>query len=126
MMTAMVLALLASQSNELSRVQLLRSLHTIAYVSPAICAGSDQVAVQVFNVSGGDRTNVRATDFGEVEITVLGRSPAGDLVADIPIIIEGNLNHGEDSIRCLTSAARKAGATAFAVSIGTATYRFAD
>lgn len=40
MMTAMVLALLASQSNELSRVQLLRSLHTIAYVSPAICAGS--------------------------------------------------------------------------------------
>ena len=111
---------------EMGRVQMLRSLHIIAYVSPMICTGDDKIAVQTFNVSGGGRTNVPAADFGELQISITGKTAGGEIIRDPSTTIEGHLDHGEDSIRCITSAARRAGASEFTVALDGATYRLTD
>lgn len=127
MITAMVLALLASQSEPtMGRVQLMRSLHAIAYVSPNICAGSDKIAIQIWNVSGDNRTNVPAADFGKLEVTVIGIMGGGEVRADPTLTLEGNLDHDVDSIRCVSSPSRVAGASAFVVSLEGGSYRLVD
>ncbi len=129
-MIAVIVSTLLLASNqaapEMGRVQMLRSLHVIAYVSPMICTGEDKIAIQTFNVSGGARTNVPAADFGELQITVSGKTKDGEVFRDPSETIEGHLAHGEDSIRCVTSAARRAGASDFTVSIDGASYRLVD
>jgi len=128
-MIALALAAMISGQaapTDVGRVQLLRSLHVIAYLSPNICTGADQIAIQTFNVGGTDRSMSPAVDFGEVEITVYGKRRAGnDVTPDQTITIDGSMASGEDAIRCVSSAARRAGATLFTVGIGEATYRLA-
>lgn len=129
-MIAVIVSTLLLASNqaapEMGRVQMLRSLHVIAYVSPMICTGEDKIAIQTFNVSGGARTNVPVADFGELQITVSGKTKDGEVFRDPSETIKGHLAHGEDSIRCVTSAARRAGASDFTVSIDGASYRLVD
>ncbi|MFZ4166508.1 hypothetical protein [Brevundimonas sp. NPDC058933] len=126
MLAAALLITSAQTAPEMGRVQMLRSLHIIAYVSPMLCTGDDEIAVQTFNVSGGARTNVPAADFGELQITITGKTADGEIIRDHPTTIEGRLAHGEDSIRCVTSAARRAGASDFTVAIDSGSYRFVD
>ncbi len=116
-----------AEERPFGRPDLLRAIHANAYLSPGICPGADQVAVQVFNVSDNDRTGVMPVDFGAIEIILHGRSSDIDrLMSDAPQTITGNLTSGEDSIRCVESSARRAGATRFTVEIAGATFRLRD
>lgn len=124
---AMAVALLANQSTPgMGRVQLMRSLHTLAYVSPNICAGEDKIAVQIFNVSGGDRTNVTAVDFRDLDIMVIGIMDDGSVRADPKITLEGSLDHDMDSIRCVSSPSRASGAKEFTVRLIGGAYDIAE
>lgn len=124
--TVLILATVQAPPEPMGRVQLLRSLHALAYVSPIICPGEDQIAIQIFNTSGGNRTNVPAADFVQVEVAIFGRTRSGEIVVDEIITIDGHLRHNVDSIRCVSSAAKRAGVIRFVISLENATYRIPD
>jgi hypothetical protein len=120
------LALASQPVQEMGPINLARSLHAIAFVSPALCGGEDQIALQVWNLSGGGRTDVAAADFGELELTIIATMPNGSIQADPAITIERHLGHNQDSVRCVSSPARLAGATTFTVRLDGGSYRYVD
>lgn len=125
MIAAFTLGLTLAQA-EMGRVQLDRSFHAIAFSAPAICGGHDEVALQVWNLSGSGRTDVASVDFRELELRIVGFMPNGSTEADPITTISGNLGHNEDSVRCVSSAAKAAGAARFVVSLEGGSYRFVD
>lgn len=107
------LALAGQPTQEMGPINLTRSLHAIAFVAPALCAGDDEIALQIWNLSGSGRTNVASADFGELALTIIATMPNGSIQADPGMTVEGHLSHNEDSVRCVSSRAKLAGATKF-------------
>lgn len=123
---AIGLGLATQPFQEMGPINLARSLHAIAFVSPALCAGDDKIALQIWNLSGSGRTDVRSADFGELELTIIATMPDGSIRADPAVTIERHLGHNEDSLRCVSSPAKLAGATEFTVRLDGGSYRYVD
>lgn len=123
---AIGLALANPTIQEMGPINLARSIHAIAFVSPALCAGDDKIALQIWNLSGSGRTDVPAADFGELELTIIATMPNGSIRTDPAVTIERNLGHNQDSVRCISSPAKLAGASEFTVRLDGGSYRYVD
>lgn len=102
--------------------QLLRSVHATAYASPGICAGQGEIALYLFNATGRHPLQP-AVGLSDVTYSIIGLFDDGRTVAmpeDQNKVVEDNLPAGDETIRCVTSAARAQGATRFAIIIQSA------
>lgn len=125
--TTMVLALgtvagADAQDRQWSFRELLQNVHVAAFTLPAVCPAPDAIALYTFNASGRHPSQP-AADVSELTYSIVGHYDDGRVVAlsdDQGKVIDSHIRAGEDSIRCVSSAARAQGATQFAVLIQSA------
>lgn len=108
-----------------NRVHLSRAVHAIAYTAPGICPSDNQIALQLWNMSGTEFSRLPKADLGEIVVAVHARDSADRPVpspASRDITVKGKLDYGMDSIRCIEAPTGGAPGHGYIVDIITATY----
>ena len=116
---AAVAAGAAAQGRPWTEGDLLRNFHVAAYASPGICPANDAIALYSFNATGRHPSQPAVAVSG-LTYSIVGFTADGRVIVlpeDQDQMVADQLAAGEETIRCVSSAARVAGATEFAVRI---------